>query len=80
MNSHSRIFEIDDASMPHLATEDVHHTSEEHALEEEHVLEEENEGDKPVEDSHTNNNKEAHVRHDERSEFDKEKEKQEIAW
>ena len=45
MNSHSRIFEIDDASMPHLATEDVHHTSEEHALEEEHVLEEENEGD-----------------------------------
>ncbi|KAI1073208.1 hypothetical protein LB507_010798 [Fusarium sp. FIESC RH6] len=39
--------------------------------------EEENEGDQPVEDSHTNNNKEAHVRHDERSEFDKEKEKQE---
>lgn len=45
MNSHSRIFEIDDDSMSYLATEDVDHTSEEHALEEEHVLEEQHEGD-----------------------------------
>lgn len=45
MNSHSRIFEIDDDSMPYLTTEDMHHTSEEHALEEEHVLEEQHEGD-----------------------------------